>query len=160
MAGSLPRLLEQLGEARWRGLVEHYYAHHVCHTPLFPQIASEFAAWLAVQYAFALPGWAAELAHYESMQQTLHIEARDAGHSLQSMPAGSDVLALSPLVRVLGYRWPVHEDAALDDAAASEPTLLLLRRRRTTSCRSRNWHHWRMRCCRPSLMTVPTWMTR
>ena len=128
LAGSLPRLLEQLGEARWRGLVEHYYAHHVCHTPLFPQIASEFAAWLAVQYAFALPGWAAELAHYESMQQTLHIEARDAGHSLQSMPAGSDVLALSPLVRVLGYRWPVHEDAALDDAAASEPTLLLLRR--------------------------------
>jgi len=128
LAGCLPRLQEQLGEARWRSLVEHYYAHHVCHTPLFPQIASEFAAWLATQDTFALPGWVAELAHYESTQQALHIEARDAGHSLQHVPAGSDVVALSPLVRVLGYQWPVHEDAALDDATASEPTLLLLRR--------------------------------
>lgn len=128
LAGSLPRLQEQLGEARWRSLVEHYYAHHACHTPLFPQIASEFAAWLATQDTFALPGWAAELAHYESTQQALHIEARDAGHSLQHTPAGRDVLALSALVRVLGYQWPVHEDAAMDDAAVSEPTLLLLRR--------------------------------
>jgi len=128
LAGSLPRLQEQLGEARWRGLVEHYYAYHACHTPLFPQIASEFAAWLAAQDTFALPGWAAELAHYESAQQALHIEARDAGHSLHSLPADSDVLALSPRVRVLGYQWPVHADAGLDDAPAGEPTLLLLRR--------------------------------
>jgi len=128
LAGSLPRLQEHLGEARWRGLVEHYYAQHACHTPLFPQIASEFAAWLATQDTFALPGWAAELAHYESIQQALHIEARDGGASLQHVPAGRDVLALSPLVRVLGYQWPVHEDATLDDAAADEPTLLLLRR--------------------------------
>ncbi|QKW57647.1 putative DNA-binding domain-containing protein [Stenotrophomonas sp. NA06056] len=128
LAGSLPRLQAQLGAARWRETVEHYYARHACHTPLFPQIAGEFAAWLAMQDAFALPGWAAELAHYQSTQQALHIEARDAGHSLRYTPAGSDVLALSPLVRVLGYQWPVHEDAALDDAAASEPTLLLLRR--------------------------------
>ncbi|AWH52658.1 DUF2063 domain-containing protein [Stenotrophomonas sp. ESTM1D_MKCIP4_1] len=128
LAGSLPRLRELLGETRWRGLVEHFYARHACHTPLFPQIASEFAAWLAVQDTFALPGWAAELAHYESTQQALHIEAREAGHPLHPMPAGSDVLVLSPLVRVLGYQWPVHEDAGLDDAPASEPTLLLLRR--------------------------------
>ncbi|WP_329891376.1 DNA-binding domain-containing protein [Stenotrophomonas sp. SMYL11] len=128
LAGSLPRLQAQLGGARWRSLVEHYYAHHVCHTPLFPQIASEFAAWLAMQDALALPTWAAELAHYDSTQQSLHIETRAAGRSLHRVPVDSDVLAVSPLVRVLGYQWPVHEDPMLGNAPPTMPTLLLLRR--------------------------------
>ncbi|HHV7323763.1 TPA: putative DNA-binding domain-containing protein, partial [Stenotrophomonas maltophilia] len=71
LAGSLPRLQAQLGDACWRDTVEHYYARHACHTPLFPQIAGEFAAWLGVQADLALPGWVAELAHYESTQQAL-----------------------------------------------------------------------------------------
>ncbi|HDS0948603.1 TPA: putative DNA-binding domain-containing protein [Stenotrophomonas maltophilia] len=128
LAGSLPRLQAQLGGARWRSLVEHYYAHHVCHTPLFPQIASEFAAWLAVQDTFALPVWAAELAHYESTQQALYIEAREAGLQQVHAPEADSVLAVSPWVRVLGYQWPVHEDAALPEQPAATPTLLLLRR--------------------------------
>lgn len=127
LAGSLPRLQQQLGQARWRDVVEHYYAVHACHTPLFPQIASEFTAWLAAQDAFTLPGWAAELAHYESTQQALYIEAMGAGHSLRQ-PAGGDVLMLSPQVRVLGYQWPVHEHADLEEAPATRPALLLLRR--------------------------------
>ncbi|HEL2980866.1 TPA: putative DNA-binding domain-containing protein [Stenotrophomonas maltophilia] len=128
LAGSLPRLQAQLGDACWRDTVEHYYARHACHTPLFPQIAGEFAAWLAVQADLALPAWAAELAHYEGTQQALHVEARDAGQRrLHAGQAGS-VLALSPLVRVLGYQWPVHEDPMLGNAPPTMPTLLLLRR--------------------------------
>ncbi|PZT05925.1 HvfC family RiPP maturation protein [Stenotrophomonas maltophilia] len=129
LAGSLPRLQQQLGTPRWRDTVEHYYARHACQTPLFPQIAGEFAAWLAVQDTLALPAWAAELAHYESTQQSLHIEARDAGRSLHRVPGGSDVLAVSPLVRVLGYQWPVHEDEALEPVLSAAPTLLLIQRR-------------------------------
>ena len=128
LAGCLPRLQQQLGAARWRAVVEHYYAHHACHTPLFPQIANEFAAWLALQDSLALPAWAAELAHFESTQQALHIEARDAWQTLHHVAVGSDLLAVSPLVRVLGYQWPVHEDVVLDDAPATTATLLLLRR--------------------------------
>lgn len=128
LAGSLPRLQVQLGDACWRDTVEHYYARHACHTPLFPQIAGEFAAWLGVQADLALPGWIAELAHYESTQQALHIEARDAGQTPLHVPQAGNVLALSPLVRVLGYQWPVHEDAGLNGAPSTIPTLLLLRR--------------------------------
>lgn len=128
LAGSLPRLQQQLGTPHWRDTVEHYYAHHACQTPLFPQIAGEFTAWLAVQDTLALPAWAAELAHYESTLQSLHIEARDAGQSLHSVPEGSDVLAVSPLVRVLGYKSPVHEDEGLEPVPSAAPTLLLIRR--------------------------------
>ncbi|MEN5096623.1 putative DNA-binding domain-containing protein [Stenotrophomonas sp. TWI1409] len=128
LAGSLPRLQHQLGMPRWRDTVEHYYASHTCRTPLFPQIAGEFAAWLAMQDAVALPAWAAELAHYESTQQSLHIEARAAGRSLHRVPVDSDVLAVSPLVQVLGYRWPVHVDEMLEPMLDAAPTLLLMRR--------------------------------
>ncbi|WP_210235035.1 putative DNA-binding domain-containing protein, partial [Mesorhizobium sp. M2D.F.Ca.ET.185.01.1.1] len=30
LAGSLPRLRQQLGTPRWRDTVEHYYARHRC----------------------------------------------------------------------------------------------------------------------------------
>ncbi|WP_401736294.1 HvfC family RiPP maturation protein [Stenotrophomonas pavanii] len=134
LAGSLPRLRQQLGTPRWRDTVEHYYARHTCQTPLFPRIADEFAAWLAVQDTLALPGWAAELAHYESTRQSLYIEARDAGRALCRAAVGSDVLAVSPLARVLGYQWPVHEDKDEDEdegpgsVLSAAPTLLLIRR--------------------------------
>ncbi len=130
LAGSLPHLRQQLGTPRWRDTVEHYYARHTCQTPLFPRIADEFAAWLAVQDTLALPGWAAELAHYESTRQSLYIEARDAGRLLQRVPEDSDVLAVSPLARVLGYQWPVHEDEdeGPGSVLSAAPTLLLIRR--------------------------------
>ncbi|MFL6956989.1 DUF2063 domain-containing protein [Nocardiopsis yanglingensis] len=128
LACTLPRLQHQLGMPRWRDTVEHYYASHTCRTPLFPQIAGEFAAWLAMQDAVALPAWAAELAHYESTQQSLHIEARAAGRSLHRVPVDSDVLAVSPLVRVLGYQWPVHVDEVLEPVLDAASTLLLMRR--------------------------------
>lgn len=128
LAGSLPRLQHRLGTQRWRATVEHYYARHACHTPLFPQIAAEFAHWLAAQDTLGLPGWAAELAHYESTQQALHIEAREAGQPLPRAAVGTDVLALSAHVRVLGYQWPVHRDDALAAPSDATPTLLLLQR--------------------------------
>lgn len=128
LAGSLPRLQQQLGAPRWRDSVERYYASHTCHTPLFPRIAGEFAAWLAVQDTLALPAWTAELAHYESTQQSLHIEARDAGRPLHRAPVDGDVLAVSPLVRVLGYQWPVHEDEVLEPMLNAAPTLLMIQR--------------------------------
>ncbi|HDS1835218.1 TPA: putative DNA-binding domain-containing protein [Stenotrophomonas maltophilia] len=128
LAGSLPRLQHQLGMPRWRDTVEHYYASHTCRTPLFPRIAGEFTAWLAMQDALALPAWVAELAHYESTQQSLHIEARAAGRPLQRVLVDSDVLAVSPLVRVLGYQWPVHVDEDLERVLSTAPTLLVIQR--------------------------------
>jgi hypothetical protein len=48
---------------------------------------------------------------------------------LQRVPEDSDVLAVSPLVRVLGYQWPVHEDEALEPVLSAAPTLLVIQRR-------------------------------
>ncbi|KAF1055386.1 MAG: hypothetical protein GAK43_00179 [Stenotrophomonas maltophilia] len=126
LAGSLPRLQHHLGPTAWRAMVEHYYAQHACQTPLFPQIAAEFAAWLGQQETVMLPPWAAELAHLESSQQALRIEPRDVPtrHVAALVPATQ--LALSLQVRVLGYRWPVHDDVALETLPAL-PSLLLLR---------------------------------
>jgi hypothetical protein len=45
-----------------------------------------------------------------------------------SAPEDSDVLAVSPLVRVLGYQWPVHEDEALEPVLGAAPTLLVIQR--------------------------------
>ncbi|WMJ68255.1 putative DNA-binding domain-containing protein [Stenotrophomonas sp. 24(2023)] len=129
LAGSLPRLQQRLDTATWRATVEHYYAHHACHTPLFPQVAQEFSEWLGSQQECVLPAWAAELAHFECCQQALRIEPREPGPPVQGALALDTVLALSPQVRVLGYRWPVHDDdAAWPDMAPAEPTLLLMRR--------------------------------
>jgi hypothetical protein len=40
----------------------------------------------------------------------------------------SDVLAVSPLVRVLGYQWPVHEEEVLEPVSSAAPTLLVIQR--------------------------------
>ncbi|MEG0184935.1 MAG: putative DNA-binding domain-containing protein [Stenotrophomonas sp.] len=128
LSSSLPRLQQQLGSVQWRATVEYYYANHACQTPLFPQIAGEFAHWLAVQQPLPLPSWAAELAHYESTQLAVQIEPRDAGLPLQHAPAADDVLAVSAHARVLGYQWPVHADDVLHQHTDATPTLLLMRR--------------------------------
>ncbi len=132
--------------------------HIVCHTPLFPQIASEFAAWLAVQYRSRCPAGRRNW-HY-STQQTLHIEARDAGHSLQSMPAGGDCWRCR---RWCGYwatggrcmrtpRWTMPPPASRRSAAAPPGGLPAAGRGTGTTgvCAAVG----------ASLMTVPTWMTR
>ena len=127
LTGSLPRLQGCLGPQAWRRTVERYYAVHACHTPLFPQIAAEFAAWLSAT-SLPLPAWAAELAHFECQQSALRIAADLPPPAPAATVHGQTLLARSPLARVLGYRWPVHDDKSLSAIAPPSPTLLLLHR--------------------------------
>lgn len=129
LAASLPRLQHRLGAQQWRATVEHYYARHACQTPLFPQVAAEFAHWLGTQQGHPLPPWAGELAHWESTQQALRIEADETATALLQPPTAGSRLLLSTQVRVLGYRWPVHHDEHWPAQPPATPTLLLMRRR-------------------------------
>lgn len=136
LAGNFPVLKRVLaGDDAWRPLVRRFYAQHGASTPYFPRIAGEFVAWLeAQQTGLALPGWVAELAHYEWQEVELAIE--ETALPLADVDAAGDLLtgrpALSPLARRLVYVWPVHRLApeAMPDAPAEALTRLVVCRDR------------------------------
>ena len=131
LAGNFPVIRRTLGQAQWITLVRRFYADHHSRTPLFPEIAREFIRFLEARDEDASdPPWLAELAHYEWIE--LAVQINDSPLPAHD-PAG-DLLAgvprVSPYVRALAYRWPVHTigPAQRPTAAPPEPTLLLVRR--------------------------------
>jgi hypothetical protein len=141
LAGSFPVVRETLGDAAWKSLVRAFYANHRSHTPLFPEVAGEFVAYLNGRGLNAggphgraddttLPPWLPELAHYEWIEQALL--TRDASIPLDDADAdGLDgVLRLSPLAMPLAYRWPVTHIGPdfVPDAPPPEATTLLVHR--------------------------------
>lgn len=112
LAGNFPVLKRLLaGDDAWQRLVRRFYAEHGATTPYFPRVAGEFVAWLDEQQtALALPGWAAELAHYEWQEVELGIDETEL--PLDTVEPDGDLLAgrpaLSPLARRLAYAWPVQ----------------------------------------------------
>ena len=131
LAGNFPVIRRTLGQAQWITLVRRFYADHHSRTPLFPEIAREFIRFLEARgEAAGDPPWLAELAHYEWIE--LAVQINDS--PLPAHDPGGDLLEgvprVSPYVRALAYRWPVHTigPAQRPTAAPPEPTLLLVRR--------------------------------
>ncbi len=131
LASNFPVIRRTLGEMEWTALVRRFYADHHSRTPLFPEIAREFIRFLEARgEAAGDPPWLTELAHYEWIELAVQIDdsplpAHDpAGDLLDGVPR------VSPYVRALAYRWPVHTigPAQRPTAAPPEPTLLLVRR--------------------------------
>ena len=112
LAGNFPVLRDLYGEDGWRDLVRDFYANHRCRTPLFPEIAREFLQYLQDERGERPedPPFLLELAHYEWVELALDLDERGAD-SLEA-EADGDLLdgrpVLSPLVRLLSYRFPVH----------------------------------------------------
>jgi hypothetical protein len=131
LGNGYPVIHATLGEAAWEALVRRFLADHACRTPLFPELAEEFVAFLADAPADPAHPWLAELAHYEWTEAGLQSSAA----SLPPHAPDGDLLAgiplLSPLAWPLAYRWPVDRigPAYQPAAAPPEPTLLLLRRK-------------------------------
>ena len=131
LAGSFPVLRQSLPAPRWIALVRGFYAGHRARTPLFPQLAAEF-----VDYVQSLPehgewpAWLAELAHYEWIEQELALSDAVVPDDDPQADLLDGVPQLSPLARVLGYRWPVAElgPAFLPAQAPAQPTTLLVYR--------------------------------
>ncbi len=134
--GNLQRMLDAafpvcrtlLGESAWQARVRHFHARHRCQSPLFARIPSEFVAYLQTPQAEA-PAWLVEMAHYEAVELTLQtaddpVPAHLAEGDLQTGPP-----VLSPWLRALAYRWPVHRlggDRLPEDTPPAMPTLLLV----------------------------------
>ena len=112
LAGNFPVLRKIYGKTRWRQLIREFYSEHLNRTPLFPEIAREFLRYLQDERDGREddPPFLLELAHYEWVEMALELDERDLddesvdceGNLLQGVPV------LSPLVHLLGYRFPVH----------------------------------------------------
>ena len=129
LAGNLPVLRRCLGDDGFDALVRNFLKHHRARTPLFPELAQEFIAFLDGHPAPPRP-WAAELAQYEYAEVAL--ELSDA--AMPPVDPKGDVRlgepVLSPLAWPLLYRWPVHRlgPTHQPDTPPDTPTCLLLQR--------------------------------
>lgn len=138
LASGFPVLSASLGAADWHRLVQDFYAHYRCQTPLFTELASEFALYLEQDVAgqgvaerLKLPLWLAELAHYEQVETVLLLSNAQPA-AVQRMTAPLDtVLVLSALATPLAYQWPVCDigPGHLPKHPLPEPTLLLAQRK-------------------------------
>ncbi|KUM54618.1 HvfC family RiPP maturation protein [Rheinheimera sp. EpRS3] len=138
LASGFPVLCASLGSADWHRLVQDFYAHYCSQTPLFTELASEFALYLepgvteqGVAERLKLPLWLAELAHYEQVETVLLLS--NAQHSAVNPETEllDTVLVLSELAWPLAYQWPVCDIGLgyLSEPPLPEPTLLLAQRK-------------------------------
>jgi len=112
LAGNFPVLRKICGESGWKRMVRDFYAEHRCQTPLFPKIAREFLRYIQDERGNreSDPPFLLELAHYEWVELSLELDEREPDD--EAFDPEGDLLdgvpLLSPLVRVLSYRYPVH----------------------------------------------------
>ncbi len=132
LAGCFPVIRASLGAQRWLALIEAFFADYRCQTPLFTEISGEFVRYLEEGGADALelPGWLAELAHYEWVEAALLLsDSSEPDHD----PKGSlldGIPVLSSLAWPLAYQWPVSGIGPdfLPNDMPDQPTLVLARR--------------------------------
>lgn len=136
LSANFPVIRTLYADDEWRALVRAFYREHRCHTPLFTDIAREFIRYLESRSASAAgdPPFLVELARYEWAELALMLDEADIA-SIVHDPGGDvvdGVPVVSPLARVLAFRFPVHRIRAdyRPDVAPAQPTLLLLTRDR------------------------------
>ncbi|MFV3411254.1 DNA-binding domain-containing protein [Pseudomonas nitroreducens] len=128
LAGNFPVLHASLPDEQWQALTKDFYAGYHCQTPLFTEVAGEFVDYL--EGLVDLPGWVAELAHYEFIETALLLsDSTEPAHD----PDGDlldGVPLISGLAVPLAYTWPVSHIGPrhIPLQAPAEPTLLLARR--------------------------------
>ena len=110
LAGAFPVARAILAGERWHTLVRAFFRRHRSGTPYFLEISQEFLTFLAEDDAVELPPFLLELCHYEWVELALAVaEDEIPQHGID--PDGdlaSGIPVLSPLMRRLAYRYPVH----------------------------------------------------
>lgn len=113
IANTYPVLRRILPDDRWHAMMRDYFAHHVAHTPLFPEMPREFLKYLEHERKPQPddPPFLLELAHYEWVELALSL--LDEKIDATEIDAHGDLLtgipAISPLAWALSYRFPVHK---------------------------------------------------
>lgn len=136
VAANFPVIRTLYADDAWRDLVRAFYRDHRCHTPLFTDIAREFIRYLETRAEQNAGDWPflVELAHYEWAELALSLDETDL--AAVERDSNGDVVdgipLVSPLARVLAYRFPVHRISAdfRPTEPPAQPTLILLTRDR------------------------------
>lgn len=116
IANSFPILRKIIPDKQWHAMIRDYFANHLSHTPLFPEMPREFLKYLEHERAMQPddPPFILELAHYEWVELALSILDEEIGEE-KTIPE-SDFLdaipMISPLAWPLNYRFPVHKISA------------------------------------------------
>lgn len=113
MTNTYPVLREIIPDDHWHNIIRDYFAKHLSHTPLFPEMPREFLKYLEHERTPQPedPIFMLELAHYEWVELALSILDEEIGPSIRD-PEG-DLLQcvpiISPLAWPLSYHFPVHK---------------------------------------------------
>lgn len=113
IANTYPVLRQILPDNHWHTMIRDYFANHLAHTPLFPEMPREFLKYLQYERQSHPddPPFLQELAHYEWIE--LAISTLDVEIDPTTFDSERDVLAgiplISPLAWLLSYYFPVHQ---------------------------------------------------
>jgi hypothetical protein len=139
VSANFPVMRSLYADAAWRDLVRAFYRDHRCRTPLFTDLAREFIRFLETRDDANDPVFLAELAHYEWSELALAIDEADDDEVAHDRDGDvvDGIPVVSPLARVLAYRFPVHRIRAdyRPNEAPAQPTLILLVRDRDDEIR-------------------------
>jgi len=136
LAANFPVIRRLHDDDAWHARVRDFYRDHRSHTPLFTEIAREFIRHLEqrAEAGASDPPFLLELAHYEWSELALSLDEAEIGAI--ECDAEGDVLngvpLLSPLLRVLAYRYPVQHIGPdfVPSEPSPQPVLILLVRDR------------------------------
>lgn len=113
IANTYPVLRRILPDDRWHAMMRDYFAHHISHTPLFPEMPREFLKYLEHERIPQPddPPFLLELAHYEWVELALSL--LDEKINATEIDVQGDLLdgipVISPVAWALSYRFPVHK---------------------------------------------------
>jgi uncharacterized protein len=113
MANTYPVLRQITSDECWHSIIRDYFANHLSHTPLFPEMPREFLKYLEHERKPQPddPGFMLELAHYEWVELALSIldENIDASKINEQGDLLTGIPVMSPLAWMLSYHYPVHK---------------------------------------------------
>lgn len=131
ISSAFPVLKSLYQEELWLALIQDFFEHHQCKTPIFVEIAQEFIIFLQHEYQprssdpiFMLP-----LAHYEYMELVVSVaQLSDSHKNLDNIE--QQAMALSSSAKVLQYEYEVHKISAdyLPSTPVDEPQYFCLYR--------------------------------
>ncbi|GAB6044133.1 HvfC family RiPP maturation protein [Endothiovibrio diazotrophicus] len=134
LATSFPVLRAISEDEAWDRRVRDFIRDHRSHTPLFPRIAREFLDYLEEERGERPedPPFLRELAHYEWIEVELGLSEEEIPPAGEATDLLEQAPRLSPLHRLLGYRFPVHRIGPkfIPEAAGETPTWLVVYRDR------------------------------
>ena len=130
VSSTFPVLKSLMDEARWLKLVRSFFELHPSESPYFLQIAEEFLTFLHEHPQDDLPDFVLELAHYEWVEMALDVAQDQVLPATQSVSDTPGFIVLSPYIRCLSYRYPVHKigpEHQLAEAPSSPTHLIVYR---------------------------------